>query len=212
MRLQRERELVVEYSQRMVAEQLTVGTSGNVSCRADELIAITPGGVDYAELDAGAICVLNLDGEQVEGDLEPSSEVPMHTAVYKARETAAVVHTHPLYTTTVSVLRDELPAVHYMLALLGGAVRVTPYETYGTQALAESSVRGLEGRTGVILGNHGATTIGGSLHEAFMRSLYLEWAARLWCEAAALGQPRVLDGQEIAKVAEKLRSYGQSRD
>lgn len=210
MRLQRERELVVEYSQRMVAERLTVGTSGNVSCRAGELIAITPGGVDYAELDARSICVIDLDGGQVDGDLEPSSEVPMHTSVYRVRTTGAVVHTHPLYATAVSVLRDELPAVHYMLALLGGPVRVTPYETYGTPELAESSVRGLQGRTGVILGNHGATTIGDSLNEAFTRSIYLEWVARLWCEASALGEPRVLDDAEMSRVAEKLRSYGQT--
>jgi L-fuculose-phosphate aldolase len=210
MRLQRECERLVEFSQRLTPDELTVGTSGNLSIRSGDLIAVTPSGVDYADLRPELICVIEPDGRQVEGELSPTSEVPMHTSVYARTDAQAVVHTHPPYATTLSVLLDELPAVHYMIALLGGPVRVAPYATYGSRELAENMGRALEGRTGVLLANHGASTTGESIERAYSRSLYLEWICRVYYQARALGEPNLLSPAQIDEVAEKLRSYGQS--
>ena len=69
--------------------------------------------------------MIDVDGNVVEADLEPSSEVPMHTSVYQATDAGAVVHTHPMYCTALSVTMDEVPPVHYMIALLGGPVRTS---------------------------------------------------------------------------------------
>jgi L-fuculose-phosphate aldolase len=121
-----------------------------------------------------------------------------------------VVHTHPLYASTLSAVVDELPPVHYMVALLGGPVRVAPYATYGSPELAENSVRAMEGRFGAILQNHGATTYGDSLAKAYTRSVYLEWVCQMYYQARLLGEPNLLQLDEIARVAEKLGSYGQS--
>src|SRR4051812_32302739 len=170
-----ERAQLVEYSRRMQADGLAVGTSGNLSVRRGDHVAITPSGTAYEELTPESICVITLDGEQVDGALEPSSEVPMHTLVYQRTDAAAVVHTHPLYASTLSVLIDEVPPVHYVIALLGGPVRVAPYATYGSRELAENSVGAMEGRFGALLRNHGATTYGESLRKAYTRSVYLEW-------------------------------------
>lgn len=210
MLLADERAELAEFGQRMLADELTVGTSGNLSVRAGELIAITPSGADYGSLTAESMCVIKLDGTQVDGELEPSSEVPMHTQVYQHTDAVSVVHTHPLYASTLSVVIDELPPVHYMVALLGGPVRVAPYATFGSEELARNSVEAMRDRFGALLSNHGATTYGDSLAKAYTRSLYLEWVCQLYYQARLLGQPRLLDAAEIDRVAGKLQSYGQT--
>jgi L-fuculose-phosphate aldolase len=210
MLLENERVQLVEFSRRMQADQLTVGTSGNLSVRSGDYIAITPSGTAYETLTPESICVISLDGKRADGDLAPSTEVPMHTLVYARTDAAAVVHTHPAYASTLSALISELPAVHYMVALLGGPVRVAPYATYGSRELAENSVTAMDGRYGALLANHGATTYGESLAKAYTRSLYLEWLCRMYYQARLFGEPNILPDDEIERVAKKLESYGQS--
>lgn len=208
MLLPNQRVQIAQYCRRMQADNLTVGTSGNLSVRSGDRIAITPSGVAYEDLTAASICVVDLDGNPVEEGLAPSSEVPMHTRVYEQTDALAVVHTHPLYATTLSTVVDELPAVHYMVALLGGPVRVAPYATYGSAELADNSVRAMQGRFGAILRNHGATTYGETLAKAYSRSLYLEWLCRLYYQARLIGEPHLLPAEEIERVAGKLGGYG----
>ncbi len=210
MRLTDERAALVDFCLRMQADALTVGTSGNLSVRTGDLIAITPSGVSYDELTPEAICVIDLSGNVVEAELDPSSEVPMHTSVYRATDAGAVVHTHPLYCTALSVLMDEVPPVHYMLALLGGPVRVAPYARFGSTQLAENSVTAMEGRTGVLLRNHGATTYGETLAKAYTRSIYLEWVCRLYHQARLLGDPALLTSEQLDEVGAAIDTYGQS--
>jgi L-fuculose-phosphate aldolase len=210
MLLSDERAALVEYCLRMQADDLTVGTSGNLSVRRGDHIAITPSGVAYDDLTPESICVIDLDGNPVEPGLEPSSEVPMHTSVYRHTDAGAVVHTHPLYCTALSVTLDEVPPVHYMIALLGGPVRVAPYARFGSPELAEHSVTAMSGRFGVLMRNHGATTYGDTLAKAYTRSVYLEWVCRLYHQARLLGEPSLLSAEEIDGVAEVLGHYGQT--
>jgi L-fuculose-phosphate aldolase len=210
MQLADERRQLVDYCLRMQADELTVGTSGNLSIRSGNLIAITPSGAAYDDLTPEAICVIDLDGEHVEGDLEASSEVPMHTTVYRHTDAKAVVHTHPLYASTLSALITELPPIHYMIALLGGPVRVAPYATFGSRELAENSITAMRDRFGALLQNHGATTYGENIGKAYTRSVYLEWCCRMYHQAKLLGEPNILPAEEIELVAKKLDSYGQT--
>src|ERR1700744_5360692 len=124
----------------LAAGGLVVGTPGNVSPRAGELIAVTPSGLDYAELWAELVGVHRLDGEPVEAPLRPSSELPLHLAVYAATGAGALVHTHSPAATATSALVDEVPAIHYQVAAFGGPVAVAPYATYGTDQLAGHGV------------------------------------------------------------------------
>ena len=212
MLLEREREEIVRACRKLVTAGLVVGTAGNVSVRAGDLVAVTPSGVDYGELAAGAVGVHRLDGTPVEAPLAPTSELPLHLAVYAAYpETAAVVHTHSVAATAVSTLADELPAIHYYVATFGGTVRVAPYATYGTDELAANAVRALRGRTACLLGSHGAVAAGQDLKTAHDRAAYLEWVCDVYLRAAAAGTPRLLPPGEIEAVAAKLASYGQRR-
>lgn len=202
-------ERVAATARRMTADGLVVGTSGNVSARAGDLVVVTPTGVPYDELGPGDRVVTDLGGNRVGGTRLPTSELPMHLAVYRATAARAVVHTHAVHATAVSALVDELPAVHYMTAALGGPVRVAPYATYGTPELAGLVLEALRGRTGCLLRNHGAVTTGDDLASAYDRAAQLEWMCRVWLAASGAGTPSLLPADEIGRVVEKLRGYGQ---
>ena len=214
MLLEREREEIVRACRKLSAAGLMVGTAGNVSVLAGDLVAVTPSGVDYAELAARDVGVHRLDGTPVEASLAPTSELPLHLAVYgvyagTGAGTAAIVHTHSVAATAVATLGDELPPIHYYVAMFGGTVRVAPYATYGTDELASNAVQALRGRTACLLGSHGAVTTGQDLKTAYDRSVYLEWVCDVYLRAAAAGTPRLLPPGEIEAVAAKLASYGQ---
>lgn len=190
---------------------LVVGTSGNVSVRKGDLVAVTPTGVSYRDLAPEQVGVHRLDGTPVEAPLKPTSELPLHLAVYAALPGAgAIVHTHSVAATAVSTLTDELPAIHYYVAMFGGSLRVSPYATYGTDELARNVVAALDGRTGCLMGNHGAVATGRDLKEARERAAYLEYLCDVYLRAAAAGTPRVLPPEEIDRVAAKLATYGQT--
>ncbi|MGW7258118.1 class II aldolase/adducin family protein [Streptomyces sp. NPDC054834] len=209
-------EALVATARRTVADGLVVGTSGNVSVRVGDTVLVTPSGVPYDRLTPHDVTGVDLTGRQVLGSLVPTSELPMHLAVYRTTDAAAVgavVHTHAVHATAVSTLVTELPAVHYMSCALGGPVRVAPYATYGTEELAENMLRALVDRSGCLLQNHGTITYGTTLDQAYDRTAQLEWMCRLWLTASSVPglTPSLLTPEQLAAVGEKLRGYGQRR-
>src|SRR5262245_37116272 len=130
--MEAERLAVVEYCRRMVADGLVVGTSGNISIRSGDRIAVSPTGLNYATMTAGDVCVVDRSGAVIDGDREPTSELPMHLTAYEVTQANAVVHTHSTAATAVSTLVDRLPNIHYLVALFGGPILVAKYATYGT--------------------------------------------------------------------------------
>jgi L-fuculose-phosphate aldolase len=202
---------LVDTARRSVADGLVVGTSGNVSVRVGGLILLTPSGVPYDRLGPGDAVGVDLEGRQVLGELTPTSELPMHLAVYRDSGAGAIVHTHAVHATAVSTLVDRLPLVHYMAAALGGQVRTAPYAAYGTGELAENVLRALRDRTGCLLRNHGTLTYGDTLDQAYDRTAQLEWMCRLWLTASAVPgrSPSLLSDFQLDEVKERLRGYGQ---
>lgn len=205
---------VVDAARRTVADGLVVGTSGNVSARVGDLVLVTPTGVAYDRLGPGDAVAVDLGtGAQVRGALRPTSELPLHLALYRGTGARAVVHTHAPCATAVSLLVDELPAVHYMAAALGGQVLVADYALYGTDDLAEAVLRALrDGRSGCLMRNHGMITFGDTLDQAYDRTAQLEWMCRVWLLAVSAGVPagpHLLSRREMDRAGEKLRGYGQ---
>src|SRR5690242_9709761 len=111
MQLHEVREEIVDTCRRLSAAGLLPGTSGNVSVRVGDRVAVTPSGVDYSELTPDLVGVHALDGTPVDAPLRPTSELPLHLAVYAAKETSAIVHTHATAATVLSTLVDELPPI-----------------------------------------------------------------------------------------------------
>ncbi|MFI0507164.1 class II aldolase/adducin family protein [Streptomyces albogriseolus] len=202
---------LVATARRTVADGLVVGTSGNVSVRVGDTVLVTPSGVPYDRLAPADVTGVDLTGRQVVGSLVPTSELPLHLAVYRTTGARAVVHTHAVHATAVSTLVDELPAIHYMTAALGGPVRVARYATYGTPELAENTLRALDGRTGCLMRNHGTVTHGATLAQAYDRTAQLEWMCRVWLTASSVPglTPALLSPDQLAEAGERLRGYGQ---
>ena len=211
MKLASERREVAAASRRLAAERLVLGTAGNVSARAEELVAITPTGATLAELEPEEVAVVDLEGAVVDGELEPTSELDLHLGVYRRYDAGAVVHTHAPMATALSCVLDELPCVHYQMLLLGGTVRVAPYATFGTPELAASVLDALEGRTAALMANHGAVVYAGDVNAAVELSLLLEWACTVYWRAAAIGTPSLLDEGQREDVVRAVveRGYGQ---
>ncbi|MCT9081905.1 class II aldolase/adducin family protein [Streptomyces fulvoviolaceus] len=204
-------EELVDAARRTVSDGLVVGTSGNVSVRVGDTVLVTPSGVPYDRLTPDDVTGVGLDGRQVLGTLVPTSELPMHLAVYGSTDARAVVHTHAVHATAVSTLVPELPAIHYMAGALGGSVRVAPYATYGTEELAENMLRALADRSACLLQNHGTIAYGTSLAQAYDRTAQLEWMCRLWLTASSVPglAPSLLSEDQVNEAGERLRGYGQ---
>lgn len=202
---------LVATARRTVADGLVVGTSGNVSVRVGDTVLVTPTGVPYDRLTPDDAVGVDLDGRQVLGSLVPTSELPMHLAIYRATDARAVVHTHAAHATAVSTLVTELPLVHYMAGALGGPVRVARYATYGTPELAENMLQALTDRTACLLQNHGTIAYGASLTQAYDRTAQLEWMSRVWLLASSVPglSPTLLSAEQVGEAGERLRGYGQ---
>ena len=213
--LEAARAQLVSYSARLLDDGLAVGSAGNMSVRAGDTVAITPSGVSYAEMRPADVCLVALDGTEPAGLVlqTPSSETPMHLAIYAATKAGAVVHTHSPEVIALSAAREELPAIHYAITGLGGPVRVAPYVRFGSAGLAEAAVGALDGRNAVILRNHGAVTYGRDLAQAYDRALLLEWLARTYRLALSYGEPAILSAAELDEVSaeSRRRRYGERR-
>ncbi|MFJ3085853.1 class II aldolase/adducin family protein [Streptomyces sp. NPDC086838] len=202
---------LVATARRTAAEGLVVGTSGNVSLRIGDTVLVTPSGVPYERLRPEDLTGVDPEGNQILGTLAPTSELPLHLAVYRNTDATAVVHTHAVHATAVSTLVTEVPPVHYAAAILGGTVRVAPYARYGTPELAANMLAALRDRTGCLLANHGTVTCGATLDEAYDRTAQLEWLCRVWLAASSVPgrTPALLSEAQLGDVGEALKGYGQ---
>lgn len=210
--LAEERAAVVRACRQLLATGLVRGTSGNVSVRQADAVAVSPTGVPYPDLTPAAVPVLRLTGERLEGELAPTSELALHLAVYRARpDVGAIVHTHSMFATVFAVLGEPIPPVHYLLARAGGSVPLAPYERYGTQALAEACTAALADGPAVLLAQHGVVAVGADLTEAMAVAEAVEYVAELGWRARLIGSPHTLDAAQLAAAAEAFRDYGQPR-
>ena len=189
------------------AQGLIHGTSGNISVRDREagVAAITPSGRPYDTMEPGDIAIVTLDGEWVDGPYAPSSETPMHTAVYRARpDVGAVVHNHALFCTVMAMAVDELPPSTPPQAEFA-PIRVVPFAVPGSRALAASvaAALGADGLA-VLLRNHGSLCCGRDLPAAMNAAAYVEEAAQVAYYASALGRFTPLGEADIRACKEML--------
>lgn len=212
MQFSEQREAVAMAAQELLASGLVINTAGNVSIRTGNTILITPSSRRYDNLMPEDIVAVSLDGEVVEGNFLPSSELPLHLSVYRKREGVhAIVHTHSVNATAVSTLVSELPAIHYNLVFLGGHVKVSPYAPFGSRKLAESMTRDLKDSKAALMQNHGATTLGATLAEAMENAVTLEWLCTVYLAARQAGTPSLLSQDELDEVEERVRTLAEQR-
>jgi L-fuculose-phosphate aldolase len=210
------REEVTRVARKMSTSGLVPTTSGNVSARTPEGdVLITPSGLPYEDLEPEDIVLVDIEGKVLEGSLEPSSEVPMHTGIYRAKpDVGGIVHTHAPYSTALACLGLEIPPVHYLLAALSeeGRVPLAGYATYGTEELAGYASEALgDAHSVCLLQNHGTIAVGETASEAYPLTEILEEMAELYYRTRLAGEPLILGPERIAEVRAKISNYGQSK-
>lgn len=209
-----EREQIVEFGRKLIEERLTNGTSGNLSIYDPQSghMIFSPSGIPYLETKVEDVVVMELrTAKVVEGTRKPSSEWALHTGFYLSEPSArAVLHTHSTYSTTFACLRQPLRALHYGIASAGvDTVPVAEYATFGTSALAVNALKAIGSSKAVLLANHGLIAWEVSLAKAFSVVKEVEFVAELQYRALLVGKPVILDAEEMARVIEKFKTYGQ---
>jgi L-fuculose-phosphate aldolase len=200
MLMAQEREALAAAGRRLANRGVVIGTSGNLSARSGELVAVTPTGGELGALSAGDATVIRMsDGQVADGELVPTSELPMHLAIYRATGAGAIAHTHATTSTAVGLVCDEIPLVHYAMLGLGGTVRVAPYARYGTEELAGLVVEALGSKQAALMRNHGSIAIGPSVAKAVENLELVEWAAETYTTAVRLGAALHGPGLEAAR-------------
>ena len=212
--MNRLREDLVATARRMSELGLTPGMSGNVSVRTSTGgLLVTPSGMPYGELVPDDAVEMKLDGAMRPGQRTPTTEWQLHRDILGARpDVQAIVHTHSLFCTTISCLRRDIPAIHYMVVLAGSdAIPCAAYATFGSAQLAHNAVAALRGGNACLLANHGMVALGSSLAQALRLAAEVETLASQYWHAAQLGTPHILDGEELARVRARFAEYGQGK-
>ena len=210
MNYENERNIVLNACREMVKGNLTVGSWGNISMKChDGNIAITPSGTNYEKSKAEDMIITDINGNVIEGKLAPSSERLMHYAIYKKRpDVNAIVHTHSVYSSVLSVTDDKIPPITEDTAMiLGNGVNVSEYAITGTQELADKVVKGLDINNATIMKNHGAVTVGNDMERAVIAAQVLEKSAHIFILAKLYGKVNVLPEKDVKELRNMSEGY-----
>jgi L-fuculose-phosphate aldolase len=211
------RQQVIATAAEMNASGINANQAGNVSVRCrrgtHDGFLITPTGVPYDVLTVDSLVFMRLSDAKVVGRMAPSSEWRFHRDILHTRpEFAAIVHTHSPAATALACHGVGLPPFHYMVAAAGGSdIRCAPYATFGTQALSDHALAALADRRACLLAHHGVVACGTSLAAALTLATEVEHLARIYLHARTLGEPPRLPDDEMQRVLDKFRHYGQPR-
>lgn len=201
---------VLDALHQAVASGLIHGTSGNIAVRdfEENVIAISPSARPYDTMTPEEIAIVTPDGKWIDGPYKPSSETPMHTAVFRARpDVGATVHVHGMFSTVMAMYGDELPPSTPPQAELA-PIRVVPFAPPGSEELARWVVERLGNDRALLLKNHGSFCCGKDIASAMSAAVYTEEAAQTAYYATLLGKFQPLTEQEIAAVKAAMARYG----
>jgi len=209
----KKREEIIKFAQKLNSTNLSPLRSGNISLKAqnknEEGFLITPSGKKYNNLIADDIVFVSLKGKYDEKGLQPSSEWRFHKDIYLNKTDAkAVVHAHSPHATAVSAHSKDIPAFHYMIALVGGDnIKCAKYATFGTQELSDNIIEALENRKACLMSNHGQVAYGDNLNSAFELAEEVENICHQYINTIKLGEPKILSSSEMDVILEKVKNY-----
>ncbi len=203
------RESLLNNFKKLAELGLNKGTSGNASVRTDKGFLVTPSGMAVEQMSATSMVEVDMNGQAISAG-KPSSEWRFHRDIYQARsEAQAIVHTHSMFATSLSCLRQNIPPFHYMIAVAGGKdIRCAEYALFGTQELSDAAIVALENRKACLLANHGMIALGKTLDQAVSVAVEVETLCEQYWRALQVGQPHILSDQEMADVFEQFKDYG----
>lgn len=187
------KETVLEYSRLLSQKGYTIGTGGNTSMLIDgeNLIAVTPTSMDYFGIHVEDICIVDFNGNVLEGKFKPSIETEMHIEIYKHRlDVNAIMHTHQIYASIFALINEPIPAIFDEVTFnIGHTIDVIPYGLSGSHLLSQNVIHQLSNRcNSYVVQNHGAISMGISMENAFRNVELLEKAARTYYYALTTGR------------------------
>ena len=202
---------IIEVCKRIYRNGWVAANDGNVSIRIDpDIVLCTPKGMSKGYLTTDQLIKIDMDGNKIEGKLEPSSEVKMHIDVYKNREdVSSVVHAHPPYATGFAVAGlalDQciLPEVVFSI----GSIPLTKYGTPSTFEIPDNVREYLKDHNVFLLENHGALSIGPDVYRAYYRMESLELFAKISLIARQLGNVNVIGEENVRKMLDIRKQWG----
>lgn len=162
---------------------------------------LTPAGSRLESVSPEQLVVVDLDGTvAVPTPYRPTSELRIHLDIYRTSSVAAIAHAHPSASVAVGNIVEELPAIHYTAAMLGGAVRVSPYSVFGSSELSTVVTDALFERTAALMRNHGSIAIGSNIETACEHLELLDWLCEVYLRSVSAGTPAVLDDAQLTEV------------
>ena len=212
------RQALLDTARAMNTCGLNQGASGNVSLRLEEGdgtsdnaggFLITPSALPYHRATPADMVLTRWDGSYV-GPRKPSSEWRMHRDIYLAYPAAhCILHAHAPWCSTLACLELDIPAQHYMVALAGGPdIRCMPYAAFGTQALSNAAVAGLEGRSAVLLGHHGLVCFADDLDQVLALACEVEFLARVYGQSLMITKaPPLLAEEAVNSLLARFAEY-----
>lgn len=199
------------FCKRLLADGLVYYTAGNISCRVEgttDLVAMTPRDRPYDTMEDGDIVIASVAGDIVDGHLKPTTEMPMHLGIYRARpDVAGVVHTHSPSAMTLAIANRSLPAVLTgLVSAAGGEIAVAPYARSASHEMDEFTLPLLAERSACFLRNHGLLAIGSTVEQAYNAAAVVEGAADAYLRALPLGPVEPLAQSEVDRIRNKWKA------
>jgi L-fuculose-phosphate aldolase len=206
------RKAVLDTAIAMSSSGLSPGRSGNVSCRFEDGMLITPSGKRYDDTAPEDIVFVAGDGSIPDARQIPSTEWHFHLAAYRVRpDRYAVVHTHSMHATVLACAHRTIPPFHYMVGVVGGKdIPCVPYATFGTEELARHVANGLKERDACLMANHGQIALGATLEHALELAAEVEVLAEQYYKVLTLGPANILNDDEMTVLLDKFKSYGRN--
>lgn len=183
---------------------------GNISIRLDEnRLLCTPTAVSKSMVGLDDLIVCNMAGEKIEGRREGTSEIMMHLKIYAMRpDVRAVVHAHPPVATGFAAAGKALDkALLPEVVIHLGAVPLAAYGLPGTPALSDGMEPFIPDYDALLLENHGCTSYGRDVWQAFFRMEMVEHFARITLVAEMLGGAKPLPRKEVEKLVAARGRY-----
>jgi L-ribulose-5-phosphate 4-epimerase len=189
-------------------------SGGNVSMRLPNgQLLVTPSGMAYDGMVEDDVVVMDIDGTVVEGERRPSVDSLALLHVYKNMERVnAIIHTHQVYATAISLVFDKVPnAVTTLANACAGEVQVAPFSSAASLQMGIETVEHIGDSNAIILKNHGVITVGKNLKEALYAAVYLEDAVKTYFVAKSMGEPTLLSDEQFKEAVEVFKDYGQKK-
>ncbi len=194
---------------RMLEHAEYIDHNGHCSVRRDaNSFYINSGASMRASLTVQDIVAIDFEGRPVDGsNVKPPLEFPIHAEVYRARSKVnAVFHTHPQWSTYLTMTGVEQKVVYAQASLLGDMPVMDSPLSVNTREMGEKMVAVMGDNPVVLLKAHGVVAAGESALECFAYAAYVEENARRQYMAMQIGTPYVFSDKEQDLCRQKLRS------